>query len=391
MSDTCTARAGAVWIMCALATAAAARPALAASGDGSARLSVLAVTGLGLGLLLAGLGIAVLVGQLRHRPPATRLDELEEALIAYGSGQTSTRLVPSGQRGDKLDRIFAAFNAMADHIAELEQERRERIDNERALLADLAHDINTPITVLRGYAETLIEHGDRLDEAARHSVAAELLGQSLYVQAIVEDLLTLASERTSQLSLTCIPVVLDPLFDALVDSFQPLASERGVTLVGDADGTEVWADPIRLRQMLTNLIRNSLLHAGTAHLIELGARVEPGWVVIWVEDDGAGVAPELVPHLFDRHRRGRGRPGWGLGLSIVRTLAELHGGSVAYREPERGSRFEIRLPVLPMTDRIASASQPLAAPAGADGGDTSPGTWRHVTGGDTINGPDPAG
>jgi len=382
----------------ALATTFLSDSTLVTPGDGGGPSLAVAAAAVIISLVIAGLGLASLIAMWLHRPLANRLAQLEDALIAYGSGRTTTRLAPSGDHRDRLDKVFDAFNSMAEHIAELEQERRERIDNERALLADLAHDINTPITVLRGYAETLVEHGDRLDEAARHSVAAELLGQSLYVQAIVEDLLTLASERTSQLSLTCIPVMLDPLFDALVDSFQPLATERGVTLIGDAGGADVWADPIRLRQMLTNLIRNSLLHAGTARLIELGARIEQGSVVLWVEDDGAGVVPELVPHLFERHRRGRGRPGWGLGLSIVRTLAELHGGRVTYHALEHGSRFEIRLPGLPVVERMTSSTR--APQAALPGSGLAQGAGSHSTtftrsrsyyeGGENTNGSDPA-
>ncbi len=301
---------------------------------------------LAIGVVAVGVGSALAVSAGLYGPVVRRLGALESALVRYGEGDTACRLNPSAERQDEIDRVFAAFDAMADRIAALEAERRLQVEAERALLADLAHDVNTPITVLRGYAETLLERGDDLDAATRRSVHTELLGQSLYVQAIVEDLLTLASARVATLAVRPQRVAVDQLFDSVVDAFQPLAGQRGAALLGDAGGVVAWADPVRLRQILTNLVRNAILHATGATVIELGAEAGPDGVLLWVEDDGPGVPPEVVPRLFERRpagERGAG-PGWGLGLAIVRTLAELHGGTARYAPGGRGARFEVRLP-----------------------------------------------
>lgn len=296
--------------------------------------------------VIASLGLALLLANRIYRPLVDRLHTLESALTGYGRDSAATHLDPGQGVRDEIDSVFEAFNDMTDHIATLEDDRRQQVEAERSLLADLAHDINTPITVLRGYAETLLESGAQMSSEDRLSIHTEILGQSLYVQAIVDDLLTMASARAAHLRINPEPVDLDPLFDAVVDSFLPMATQRGLALIGDAGGLRCEADPVRLRQILTNLVRNALLHATGATVIELHAERNRHDIVLLVSDDGPGVPPEAVPHLFDRHRRvpGTTSAGWGLGLAIVKTLTELHGGAARYRPGEPGSVFEIRLP-----------------------------------------------
>ena len=292
-----------------------------------------------------GLLIAYVLASTINKPLVARLEVLENALIKYGRGETSIRLPSDQAAPDEFDQVNGAFNHMAQRIKELEDERASQREKERRLLADLAHDVNTPITVLRGYAETLVEQRQELDDETRESICAELLGQSLYVQAIVEDLLTMASAASSELRIRPVEFELDGIFDNIVDSFQPMALQRGATILGDAEGLRIIADPVRLRQILTNLVRNSLLHASGATLIEIGAARDAGGVLIWVRDDGPGVAPEVIPRLFERYGRGEGSgSGWGLGLAIVRTLAELHGGTVCHHALNSGARFEVFFP-----------------------------------------------
>ena len=302
--------------------------------------------------VLVSLGLALLLAHKIYRPLVDRLNTLESALTGYGKGNSQTRLNPGEDMRDELDSVFEAFNDMTQHITTLEDERAQQIEAERALLADLAHDINTPITVLRGYAETLLDSDAGLSDDDRLSIHTEILGQSLYVQAIVDDLLTMASARSAHLRINQQQVDLDALFDAVVDSFLPMATQRGLALIGDAGELHCQADPVRLRQILTNLVRNALLHATGATLIELSATVQGSGILLSVRDDGPGVPAEAAPHLFDRHRRAPGvtSAGWGLGLAIVKTLSELHGGTATHRPGNPGSCFEIWLPNVTQSD-----------------------------------------
>ncbi len=306
-------------------------------------------TGVVVFTLLVALGTTATVSHLSnriYRPVVDRLRRLEDGLMRFGAGESSVRLEPGPGVRDEFDEVFEAFNGMVSRINELEAERSRRREEERTLLANLAHDINTPITVLRGYAETLVERGRELPAATRARIHTEILGQALYVQAIVDDLLMLARERSAQLRVEPSEVGLDELFDHVVDTFQPLAQQKEVSLFGDAQGLLAYADPLRLRQVLTNLVRNALLHARGATSVELGASDLDGGTLLWVEDDGCGIPDEAVTGLFERYRRGEApsETGWGLGLHIVRMLVELHGGRVRYVSREPGARFELWLP-----------------------------------------------
>ncbi len=299
-------------------------------------------------LISTGVTVAavLLVSDAVYRPVVRRLDTLKAGLARYGNGDTSVRLpVPAGSP-DEFDRVFEAFNAMADRISALERERVQRMDDEYTLLANLAHDIATPITVLRGFAETLAGRGAEIAPSRLDEIHGEMLSQAIYVEAIVEDLLTLARERSARLRIEPVPVELDHVIDHVLDTFQLPASRRGIGVFGDAGGLVVHADPVRLRQILTNLVRNAILHGHGATTVEITATRRDQGVLIGVQDDGCGIPPERVPTLFEQYRRGgeASKGGWGLGLFIVRTLAEIHGGWVRFVPADPGSRFEVWFP-----------------------------------------------
>jgi len=314
--------------------------------DGPGTLYSVAALAVTLVTLVVSFLFAVVLSSVLFKPLAARLERLQSALMRFEAGEQGLRLETAEGASNELDEVDRAFNRMAERIEELEEERKRQAEMKRALLADLAHDINTPIAVLRGYAETLVEKGASMDDADLLSVHARILGQSYYVQAIVEDLLTMADAQGRQLRVRPEELAVDEVFDAIVDAYEPLASQAGMALIGDGRGLVVYADPLRIRQILNNLIRNALLHARGATLIELAARREAGGVLIRVEDNGPGIPADLVESLFERRRRGSspGGDGWGLGLAIVRTLAQRHGGWARYRPRKQGACFEIFFP-----------------------------------------------
>lgn len=299
-------------------------------------------------VFLATCTAAFLLSHRLARPILKRLGQLQRVLERYGAGDTEARL--SAERTPhEFTPVFSAFNQMADHIDQLEWERTARAEETRALLASLAHDINTPMTVIRGYAEMLHERGAALGEEARGRIASEFLGQSLYVQSMLEDLLAITRAEHRRLPLNREAVDLDTLFDSLIDTFQPVASRQGTVLLAEGHGLAVEADPLRLRQILTNLLRNAIVHGGGDTVVELQAQRRDHAMVLTVEDDGVGVPESLVPHLFERGRRSPegDAGGWGLGLATVRMLTTLHGGTCRHLPRERGAAFEVELPIDP--------------------------------------------
>jgi len=303
------------------------------------------------GLALVVFGVAAaswLCSWLIFAPLWARMRELEGALREYGEGRMEVRLPLDEKAGrDGFLLVFFAFNRMADTIVTLAAEKEKRAEAERLWLSGLAHDLNTPMTIMRGQAENLVEHGESLGPDEQRQRLREILAQSLYMQALVEDLLTAASARTRGLELSLEMVELGPLYDVLIETFHHPAVRKGVALVADDQGLAVRADPLRLRQMLVNLIRNALIHADELHCIELLAARSGRGVLVIVQDDGSGLDEDDAERVFQAGERGdeARAAGWGLGLAVVRMLAEAHGGGCRLaRGPEGGARFEIWLP-----------------------------------------------
>ena len=200
---------------------------------------------------------------------------------------------------------------------------------------------------MRGHAENLVEHGHYPVANEEHQRLSEILAQSLYMQALVDDLLTQASARLTTLKINPERVALSELYDILIDTFYYPTTAKGVVLVADDQGLKVWADPLRLRQILVNLIRNALTHAGNLNCIELLAKRADGGTWVIVQDDGDGLEAGDEKTIFTNGRRGERAKvkGWGLGLTVVKMLAEAHGGYCRVGSgAEGGVRFEIWLP-----------------------------------------------
>ncbi|MBN2704926.1 MAG: HAMP domain-containing histidine kinase, partial [Deltaproteobacteria bacterium] len=184
-------------------------------------------------------------------------------------------------------------------------------------------------------------------EVSAPRLLAEMLKQTLYMQALLDDLLTQAGARLATLKINPGWVDLAGLYDALVETFHHPASQQGVTLVADDGGLKVWADPLRLRQILVNLMRNALTHAGELSCLELLAEARGQAVLVIVQDNGRGLDKITPAEAFTAGARGgQGTRGWGLGLTVVRLLAEAHGGDCRLEfSPEGGLRVEVKLPL----------------------------------------------
>ena len=302
----------------------------------------------GLGLLTIG---AMLSALAIFRPARRRLRSLEAAARALGEGRTDVRADERG--GDEVAALAHTFNQMASELAARSAALAASDRARRQLLADVSHELMTPLTAIRGYTETLAIPSLTADPATRGRYLAIVEQETHKLEAIIGDLLDLARLEGGGGTLTFEPVAVAELFGRVADRHDPALRARGVTLAWDADeALEVNGDLQRLEQALQNVASNAIRHTPPGGRVELRADAQDGRVRISVRDTGPGIPPEHLPHIFDRFykadasRSATGVPsGSGLGLSIVRAIVERHGGTVtAANAPDGGAVFELILP-----------------------------------------------
>jgi signal transduction histidine kinase len=302
----------------------------------------------GLGLL--GMG-SVLVALVIFRPVRKRLRSLEDAARALGEGRTDVRADERG--GDEVTALARTFNQMATELDNRSTALAASDRARRQLLADVSHELMTPLTAIRGYAQTLAMPELSVDKATRARYF-DIVDQETYkLEAIIGDLLDLAKLEGGGGTLNAEPVLVAEIFGRIADRHAPALHHRGITLeTTEAGDLEVTGDLHRLEQALQNVASNAIRHTPDGGRVELKAESRGNEVVITVRDTGPGIPAEHLPHIFDRFykadqsRTTHGAPtGSGLGLSIVRAIIERHGGTVAASNAEGGGAiFEIHLP-----------------------------------------------
>jgi signal transduction histidine kinase len=307
------------------------------------------LTLVGIALLTAG---AALMALLIFGPSHKRLRDLEQAARALGEGRTDVRADDSG--GDEMSRLAATFNTMA---SDLEARAAALADADRArrqLLADVSHELMTPLSAIRGYVETLGMAELKIDDATRGKYLDIAHQETHKLEAIIGELLDLARLEGGGGTLDREPVLVADLFRRVKDRHRPALLERNVTMsTSVAEATPlIFGDPDRLEQALQNVAANALRHSPDGGTVTLRAEPAGDRVRITIADSGPGIAPEHLPHIFDRFykadaaRAGTPIPsGSGLGLSIVRAIVHRHDGEVrAFNAPDGGAVFELLLP-----------------------------------------------
>jgi len=299
-----------------------------------------------LAALAAGV-VALILGALLVQQITAPLGKLAQAAGQIAGGDLEVRVGATGN--DELGRVGTAFNQMAASLSHQEQLRRN-------LMADIAHELRTPISVIQGQVEALQDGVFPLTSEALEP----LHSNALLLNRLVEDLRTLAHAEAGQLELDRHPVNLAAVVHDLFDSLRVQAEARGITLRAEVPDNlpPAYADPQRLRQILLNLLSNALRHTpagGEVSMRSSGASRRSGaddWLLVAVTDTGPGIPAEDLPHVFDRFYRGdksrsRQTGGMGLGLTIARQLVEAHGGRIWAESggPGQGSTFSFTLPL----------------------------------------------
>jgi signal transduction histidine kinase len=212
----------------------------------------------------------------------------------------------------------------------------------RSFLADVAHELKTPLAVIRGHAEGI---ADGVYPPTAESVAP-ILDATRTLEVLIEDLRTLGLSEAGALTLNREPVDLA----VLVNDLLATVPHDGVELRADvpADLPPAYADPVRLRGVLNNLVANALRHTPPGGTVTVAARQGREGTEVSVSDTGTGIPPDLLLRVFDRFAKGPGSPGSGLGLAIAKDVVEAHGGAIsAQSQPGKGTTVRFTLPPPP--------------------------------------------
>jgi len=291
----------------------------------------------------------IMVAAIVFEPARRRLKALEQATERLGAGDLATRASEHG--GDEIARVAGAFNRMASDLAARDDALRMSDRLRRQMLADISHELKTPLTTMRGYIETLRMEGMSTDPAARQRYLATIERETLRLDRIVKDLLDLARLEQGGVTLDVRLFAIRRVFDHVIARHEFDAEARRVSIdaavTDDAD--QVLGDPHRIEQVVENLVANALRHTPDRGSIELRAESANGAIVISVADSGTGVPPEHLPYVFDRfykvdEARTNGSGGSGLGLSIAKAIVERHGGTIGLASQPGRTVFTITLP-----------------------------------------------
>ncbi|HYZ66804.1 MAG TPA: HAMP domain-containing sensor histidine kinase [Mycobacterium sp.] len=302
--------------------------------------------GIALGVsALAALSLSWYLSRRVHRSATA----LSEAASAVSNGHYDIR-VPPPRLGKEFDAVAAAFNSMARQLGVVDDTRRQ-------MLADLAHEIRTPVSVLEAYMEALEDDVQRLDQDTVSTLRDQTRRLTRF--SVDVDALSAAERRTTSIDARWISP--NELICTAVAAFAPRYSAKGVDLTTRLadDLPTLWGDPERLGQVLSNLLDNALRHSGRDGCVRVTAAVADDELTIAVSDTGVGVAPEHLPRLFDRFYRAdaardRQHGGAGIGLSIAKALVEAHNGHIEALSAGHGSgtTFNVTLPVCALLDNV---------------------------------------
>lgn len=295
-----------------------------------------------LSLLTAALGgvvLALLLGVFVARTLTRPLRELTGATRALARGDLQPQV--NIHAADEIGELAQAFNQMSADLAQAQQARKQ-------MTADIAHDLRNPLTVLGGYLESLAD--GKLKPSPERFAAMQ--AEVAHLQRLVDDLRTLSLADAGELRLQKEPARVVDLLERVADSYRNQAEAQGIRLGVQADAglTEIALDPARMEQVLGNLVSNALRYTPEGGEIWLNGRQAEGGVILEVIDNGSGISPEIVPHIFERSFRGdssRSGDESGLGLAIAKSIVTLHGGQIGVESvPGRGSRFWIQIQLL---------------------------------------------
>ncbi len=285
------------------------------------------------GAVAAGV-LALLVGLALTRRTVARVAELTAAANELAAGQRDRRAAVSAH--DEIGALATSFNAMADAVTREDELRR-------AFASDVAHELRTPLSILRSQLEAIQDGVTPPDPEVINSLHDE----SLRLGRLITDLETMADAGAAGFSLHRRELALRPLVRDVLAHLSGHIAEHEVDLVTDLADVTAWADAVRIRQVVTNLVSNAAKFTPPGGRITVTLQQGDGDVELAVADSGVGIPEDELPRVFDRFFRGTGSPakGSGIGLAVAAELAAAHQGQISVESRlGQGSRFLVRLP-----------------------------------------------
>ena len=318
----------------------------------------------GLAVLMAG---TLMAAWLIVRSPRRRLNALQHVTERVVSGDLQARAPEHGR--DEVTVLARAFNTMTVELGARADQLRTADQARRQLLADMCHELSTPLTAIRGFVEMLLLREESLDSTERRRYLQIIDQETRRMQGRIADLLDLARLEAGGGILTIRPTSVKKLLDDVVATFNGDCARKQIALraVAEQGAETVLGDPDRLEQVLQNLTANAIRHTPPDGRIELRAAPRGTSIHITVSDTGVGILPEHLPRVFDRFYRGNSnradRSGSGLGLSIAKAIAERHGGAISVTSRPGETVFDVALPLPGSGDRSGAHAPDTTAAA----------------------------
>jgi signal transduction histidine kinase len=305
-------------------------------------------------VVAASLALGAVIGLIVFHVLTRRLRRLSGEMDAFRRSSFThhvSRGEGAGEDGDEIDQLRGTFDAMAQRIVEQIEALKRQDTLRRDLVAQVSHDLRTPLTTLHGYLETLQLKSTSIDEAQRTEYLDIALSQSRRLARLVADLFELAKLEAREQRPALEPLAVPDLLQDVAHKMAIEGRRRGISIGLDIPDTLPMAsgDIALIERVLDNLIDNALEHLESGQRITLGARYADGAIEVSVRDSGSGIAAEELPRLFERYYRGastggRGTGHAGLGLAIARRIVELHGGTIRVESAAgQGSTFTFTL------------------------------------------------
>jgi signal transduction histidine kinase len=291
-------------------------------------------------IVISMLALGSLVGWWLARKAMGGVEAVTRTAAGIAGGRFSDR-VRAGGYGREIDDLVSTFNLMADHVQTLMEQMRQINEN-------IAHDLRSPITCIRGQAEAGVVNGQFSDEGAE--LAGSIIEECDRLVRMINTMLDISETEVGVQGLALEAVAVDALIDSVIDLFRDVAQEKGVELQSrPGSRATIPGDRRRLYRVLANLVDNAIKYSPPGGQVVIETAVNAGRLAIRVNDNGSGIPADDLPRIFERFYRAdksRHLPGNGLGLSLARAIVHAHGGEIEVTSGEgKGSSFTIWLPM----------------------------------------------